>query len=249
MNAIRRAIGPAPLAAVLILSGCAAMESTNSPPATAAPVVAAAVPAPVPKLPRKPGKPVTVTIYEFRSGVSEIAAGASTDMFITALVKDGTFQVVERAQFTQSLVAEKQLNGQGLTTGKNASKKLLGVDYIFEGSISEANAAERQSAGSVGVAGMSVSRGATRDVIAIDVRIVDAATGQVRDAVTVKREIRTKSSGIAGVGSFVGSLLSRKGADPTLAPDVNVQTQRKASVDEALRAAIADSVAQLAARF
>src|SRR5213592_3637216 len=35
----------------------------------------------------------TVAIYEFRSGVSEIAARAATDMFVTALVRSGRFRV------------------------------------------------------------------------------------------------------------------------------------------------------------
>src|SRR5512147_670697 len=53
-----------------------------------------------------------VTIYEFRSSVPEISAGAATDMFTTALIKSGTFAVAERERLNQGVAFEKQLNAQ-----------------------------------------------------------------------------------------------------------------------------------------
>jgi curli biogenesis system outer membrane secretion channel CsgG len=204
---------------------------------------------PVRKLPHKEGERVPVTIYEFRSGIYELPARGSTDMFITALIQNGTFRVVERNQLNQSVIAEKQLNSQGLSTGTSGAQKLRGAEYIFEGAITEANSSETQRSGSVGVAGMTVSGGKNRDVIAVDVRIVDAATGDVLDAVTVRKAIKSDSKGVSGVGNLLGTFLSKRGVDTTYTPDVNIQQQRKESLDEALRTAIAEAITQLAARF
>ncbi len=204
---------------------------------------------PAKKLPHKAGEPVAVTIYEFRSSINELPARGSTDMFITALSQNPAFRVVERSQLNQSVMAEKQLNSQGLSTGSTGRKKLRGAQYIFEGTISEANSSETQRSSTVGVAGMSVSGGSNRDVIAVDVRIVDAANGDVLDSVTVRKAIKSASKGVSGIGSLIGTVLSRRHVDTTYTPDVNVQQQRKESLDEALRSVITDAVTQLATRF
>ncbi len=220
-------------------------------PAREAPTVDQAAPdtPPVKKLPHKAGEPVAVTIYEFRSSINELPARGSTDMFITALSQNAAFHVVERSQLNQSVMAEKQLNAQGLSTGNGGKKKLRGAQYIFEGTISEANSSELQRSSSVGVAGMSVSGGSNRDVIAVDVRIVDASTGDVLDSITVRKSIKSDSKGVSGIGNLLSTVLSRHHADTTYTPDVNVQQQHKESLDQALRAVIAEAVSQLSARF
>jgi curli biogenesis system outer membrane secretion channel CsgG len=102
-------------------------------------------------LPRvEESKRKVVTIYEFRSSVPEISAAAATDMFTTALIKSGTFAVAERERLNQGVAFEKQLNAQGQTTGTVAQSQLLGAQYIFEGTVSEANA----QASKTGVAGV-----------------------------------------------------------------------------------------------
>jgi curli biogenesis system outer membrane secretion channel CsgG len=204
--------------------------------------------APVRKIPHAEG-PVSVAIYEFRSNLPELPARATTDMFVTALTQNGAFKVVERSQLGTSVMQEKQLNSQGLTSGKSSQKQLRDAQYIFEGAISELNESQDQGSSAVGIAGMQLSGGRNHDVLAIDVRIIDAESGDVLDAVTTRREIRSKAAGVAGVGSFLGGMLARHGHDTTYVPDVNVQQQHKDSIDEALRALITDSVAQVAAHF
>src|SRR5262249_4635301 len=76
-------------AAAAFLAGCA------SPPAPEAPRVdSSASTQDLKRLARKPGERVVVSIYEFRSSVSEITARGSTDIFITALMQSGRFRVV-----------------------------------------------------------------------------------------------------------------------------------------------------------
>ena len=213
------------------------------------PVSSATAAEPGQKIPHEGGQPVVVTVNEFRSGATEIPARATTDMFITALAQNKTFRVVERAQLAQGVVSEKQLNAQQLSSGTGASQKLTAADYIFEGTISEVNASEAQSSGTVGLAGMAVSRGKNVDAIAVDVRIVDAATGDVLGVVTARTTVKSGSSGVSGVGSLLSTFLAKKAIDTTYTPDLNIQNQHKQSLDEALRAVITQAVTQLAARF
>lgn len=190
-----------------------------------------------------------VAIYEFRSGVSEIAARAATDMFVTALVQSGRFHVMERSRLNEGVVREKQLNASGATTGDIGSTQLHGVRYLFEGTLSEANASQDQHAGGVSIGGMEIGSGRNRDAIAIDVRVLDASTGEIMDVITVHRTIDATQSSFSGVGNLISAAASMHGGGLPIVPDVHVQDQHRESVDGAVRSAIEEAVAKLGERF
>ena len=200
-------------------------------------------------LPQRSGDRVTVAIYEFRSSVTEVSARGSTDLFTTALVRSGQFRVVERARVNEGVIREKQMNGSGLTKGDDAAHLLTGAQYLFEGAITEANTSETTRSGGIAVAGMQVGGGRNRDVIGIDVRVVNASSGEIVDVVTVRKSIAGDAVSVSGVGNLVGTVMSRRGKDPTYVPDAQFDQQRKESLDVALRAAIDQAVVTLAARF
>ena len=200
-------------------------------------------------LPRRTGEFIAVSIYEFRSSVGEISPRGSTDMFKTALVQSGQFRVVERARLNEGVVREKQLNASGLSSGKSASEVLTAAKYIFEGAITEANASETQRSGVIRVAGAEFGGSSNRDVLAIDVRVVDVATGDIVNVVTVRKSIGSDSTSVSGIGNLVGTVLSKKGKSSPFVPDVQLQQQRKEGVDVALRAAIDQAVMELAGQI
>jgi curli biogenesis system outer membrane secretion channel CsgG len=202
-------------------------------------------------LPPKPfDQRVAVTIYEFRSGVQEVNAATATDMFTTALIKSGQFRVVERERLNQGVVIEKQLNAAGQTTGDTAQSQLRGVRYIFEGIISEANAGEDARQASVNIGGLNLGKGTNKDSITIDVRIVDADTGDVLDAVDVSQMLNDSSANIGGTLALASTVAAMHGRNVNpLTPDVNYQSSHKDSVDRALRACIEASVLELAKRM
>lgn len=200
-------------------------------------------------LKRKPGAKPVVTIYEFRSSVPEVQVRAAQDMFVTALIKSGSFAVAERQRLNEGVMREKQINASGMSTGKSASSKLAGAGYIFEVTVSEANAGESQTEGGFSVGGMDLSRGDAKDSIGMDVRIVDASSGLVVDAVNVRKKLEATSTSVSGVGRLAQSLLARKGKSVPLNPDANVKSSRKESVDKALRACIEAAVYELAKRL
>lgn len=200
-------------------------------------------------LKRKPGPKPVVTIYEFRSSVPEVQVRAAQDMFVTALIKSGSFAVAERQRLNEGVMREKQINAAGQSTGKSASSKLAGAGYIFEVTVSEANAGESQTEGGFSVGGMDLSRGDAMDSIGMDVRIVDASSGLVIDAVNVRKKIEATSTSVSGVGRLAQSIFSRKGKSIPLNPDANVKSSRKESVDKALRSCIEAAVYELAKRL
>jgi curli production assembly/transport component CsgG len=202
------------------------------------------------KLPVRPAvERVAVAVYEFRSSVTEIAARATTDMFTTALVKSGQFRVVERARVTEGAIREKQLNATGHSDGKSAQLPLRAAKYVFEGTISEATQSQTQRSGGVSIAGMAAGGGNNRDVIAIDVRVVEVASGDIVESITVRKSIASETANVSGVGNLIGTVLSQRGRSSTYVPDVQVQQQRREGLDEALREAIDQAVATLAARL
>ena len=136
-----------------------------------------------------------------------------------------------------------------MSTGKSASSKLAGAGYIFEVTVSEANAGESQTEGGFSVGGMDLSRGDAKDSIGMDVRIVDASSGLVIDAVNVRKKLEATSTSVSGVGRLAQSIFSRKGKNIPLNPDANVKSSRKESVDKALRSCIEAAVYELAKRL
>lgn len=200
-------------------------------------------------LPRRSGERVAVTIYDFRSSVGEIAARGCTDMFKTALVESGRFRVVERARLAEGVIREKQLNASGFSSGTSAGEVLMSAKYIFEGAITEANAGQTQRSGGIGIAGAQFGGSSSKDMIGIDVRIVDVATGEIVGVVTVRKSVASDTVGVSGIGNLIGTVLSGKGRSPTYAPDIHLQQQRKESLDLALRAAIDQAVIELASRL
>jgi curli biogenesis system outer membrane secretion channel CsgG len=195
-------------------------------------------------LPRKPlAERTAVTIYQFRSSSYQVTPAAATDMFTAALIDSGQFRVVERAQVQQNVIREKPLNGASLSTGDSAQTKLRGAQYIFEGSVSEANAGENQTQGGVNIGGMNLGAGKNNDTIAVDVRILDADTGNVLDSVNIRKAVASTGENIGGSAAFASIVASlfHKPVSPMI-PDVNYQGAKKEGLDKALRACIDASV-------
>ena len=195
-------------------------------------------------LPRRKGERKVVTIYEFRSSVPEVSAEAGTDMFTTALIKCGEFAVAERHRLEEGVMVEGQLNAQGLTTRDISDQRLVSADYIFEGTISEANPSETKAGMGGSVRGLGVEASGEQAVIGLDIRVVDARTGLVLDAINVRKPVKQSGFSARGVGAFVQSFTKKslQGADVSFAKD------RKEGVDQALRACIEEGIYQLVRR-
>ncbi len=189
------------------------------------------------------GDRIPVTIYRFKSSVPDLDPQAATDMFVTALVKSGQFRVVERENFQPDLSAEHGLNASGQTTGDAAQHQFTGAKYIFEGAVSDLGQQTDSNSGQVSVDGMTVSGGGGKGRITVDVRIVDAGTGDVLDAVTYSQKLDNRHRGVQGVGNVL--LDMTRGKLGRFTPDASGQDEHDDDYSDALRAAMEGSILAL----
>ena len=232
------------MVAAAVLLGCALRLECARAADAAAPVSV------LEKLAPKPlNQRVAVAVYEFRSEVSQITAGSATDMFTTALVKSRQFRVVERNRLNETVAQEKRLNAAGQATGTIAQHALRGAQYLFEGAVTEANSAVDSDQGGINIGGLQLGGSKSKDVISIDVRILDADTGDVLDSVTVSRPVKGSSMGISGTAALVSTIAAAHGGTASAyTPDVSAQSASQAGIDATVRGCIEDAVLELTKR-
>jgi curli biogenesis system outer membrane secretion channel CsgG len=173
--------------------------------AVVAALIAAAGPAAAQAKPR-------VAVIEFKNKVSGWSwgwyhAGEQTqDMFVTELVKRGSYRVIEREQL-KAIMQEKGLALSGDLDPKTAMKvgKLLGVEYIITGALTELGV---QKTG-VNVPGgllrglPSVNVGSSKMDCAIDARAFSVTTGEIVWADSAKEQSSDSKVYVAGAGGGV----------------------------------------------
>lgn len=190
-----------------------------------------------------------VTVYEVTSNVTEIEARAATAMFTTALVKSRQFRVLERNKITGGVAKEREMNQTGVSTGDRATKQIKGANVIFEATFSEATAAKESKSGGFSIGGLQIGGGGTKDEVGMDVRVLSVGSGEVLDAINVRKEVESTQSNVSGIGALVDTIASAKGKDlKGFTPDANYQSARKESMDRALRALIEQAIFELAKR-
>ena len=190
-----------------------------------------------------------VTVYEVTSNVSELDARAATAMFTTALVKSRQFRVLERNKITGGVAKEREMNQTGVSSGDRATKQIKGANVIFEATFSEATAAKESKSGGFSIGGMQIGGGGNKDEVGMDVRVLSVGSGEVLDAINVRKEVESTQSSVSGIGALVDTIASAKGKDlKGFTPDANYQSARKESMDRALRALIEQAIFELAKR-
>lgn len=80
-------------------------------------------------------------------------------------------------------------------------------------------------------------------------RVVEVATGDVIEVVTVRKIIASDSANVSGIGNLLGTVLAQKGITSPYTPDLKLEQKRKESLDTALRAAIDEAVIELSKLF
>ncbi len=181
-----------------ILGGCAGLGAKGggeTAPAAAQPVSQA------PKVTHK-GPKLRVGIVDFVNkssyGAGRLGTSAS-DILTTELFKTGAFIVVERAQLKQVL-GEQSLGQTGAVNPETAAQagRVLGLNALVTGSISQ-----------FGVSTGGADYGVYREKVqtakcTVDVRVVDASTGQLYFADSGKGEFEKKAQELLGMGTRAG---------------------------------------------
>lgn len=141
---------------------------------------------------------VRVAVMDFENkaqyGDWRIGRGAS-DMLATELVKLGKYSVIERDKLS-SLLKEQDLGASGRIDPSTAAKigKVLGVDYVVTGAVTEYG----QSSGGGGGGGVHVGKKGYH--AAVDVRIINASTGEIVFADSGEDHDTSLSVRVFGIG-------------------------------------------------
>lgn len=165
-------------------------------------------------LPTIPGPKRTVAVAHFDAvgsftnvhGGWDVGGGLSA-MLTTALTESQRFIVLERGNLS-TVMSEQQLAANGLTNQESGAKagNLFGAQILVMGSVTEFGQNNSGGGFSIGFAGSdlggSISPQFSKGHVAMDVRFVDATTGQVIRSITVRKKI--KSSAFAGSINFEG---------------------------------------------
>lgn len=196
-------------------------------------------------LPGAPGAQKSIAVMKFTvtagSGSSywhsaswDVGEGMA-EMTTTALVESGKFRVLERQQINDVL-GEQDFGDTGRVDPSTAAKigKIVGAQYLLYGTVNEFEYSKSGEGGGVRVAGLRVGAGQAKAHIGMDVRVVDAVTGEIL--------FSTRSTANASRTGFkVGYSSSDFGA--------NVGAFRKTPMGEATRKAIEDAIGKLSGQF
>lgn len=138
------------------------------------------------------------------------------EMFTTALVRLGAFDVIERNKI-ETILQEQKFQQGGMVDPSTAVSmgKLLGVDYILTGTITEFGIREEKKGGLLGffknlfgggVRKLSIAR------IKFDFRIIDVSTGKIFFADTGEGEEKERGFAI-GVGTDLNKWIGGIGTE------------------------------------
>lgn len=143
------------------------------------------------------------------------AGEAAQDMLITELVKSGRFTVVDRERL-DAIMREKNLSLSGDIDPRTAVQagKLLGVEYIIFGNVTEFGEETAKAAVGWGI-GVDVKR--KKFVSALDARLVSTTTGEILWADKARKEESNVKVFVMGTG---GGVDDRRMFDKVLLPCV-----------------------------
>jgi curli biogenesis system outer membrane secretion channel CsgG len=171
-----------------------------------------------------PGAKPRVAVIEFKNKVEGWhwgwyrAGEAVQDMLVTELVKKGNYRVIEREQL-QAIMQEKNLSLSGDIDPKTAVKvgKLLGVEYLVTGSLTELGEAQRGVSVPSIFGHPSVRVGSNKMDAAVDARCFSTNTGEIVWAETARESTSDAQVYVAGAG---GGVDDKRKLDRVLRPVV-----------------------------
>lgn len=171
-----------------------------------------------------------VAVLEFKNKAPHAwghVGAAAQDILISELVKKDKYTVIDRERLAEVL-QEKNLSLSGDIDPKTAVKagKLLGVEYVIAGSVTEFGSVKSgASTGWLGRGLPSVDVGTTKFTAAIDARAISTTTGEVIWADTARESTTDARVFVNGAG---GGAVDEAQADKVIRP---VCVQLVASLD------------------
>ncbi|OGD10076.1 MAG: hypothetical protein A2Y86_02420, partial [Candidatus Aminicenantes bacterium RBG_13_62_12] len=137
-----------------------------------------------------------IAVSRFEDKTAYLVSRGMTDMLVSALFRTGRFIVLERENL-DVVLQEQRLSSAGAVSEKTAvpAGMLEGAEFLVIGAITEFEPDARGVKTSLG--------GAKQSHVALDLRIVDSATGRIVSSVTVEGQA-TDTALNAGALKYVG---------------------------------------------
>jgi curli biogenesis system outer membrane secretion channel CsgG len=151
-----------------------------------------------------------------------------TEMVITELMKTNRFIVIERGALDE-VMSEQDLGDSGRVRQETAARvgELLGAQVLVKGAITEFIEKESGGSGGVLVAGIGIGGKTSTGHVAMDMRLIDATSGQILQS--HRAEGKISSSSIGGIAFFSGVVFGGS-------------TYKKTPLGKATRSAVVDAV-------
>ncbi len=158
------------------------------------------------------GKPV-IGVIEFKneSGAGWWRGGVGWElagMLSNELAATNAFRIVERSKL-EAVLEEQNLAASGRVNPATGAKmgRLTGAEYLVAGTVTAYEEGTKSTGGGISIKGISLGGNKSEAYLAVDIRVINATTGEVDFVRTV--EGRAKSGGMAiGIsrGGFGGAL-------------------------------------------
>lgn len=185
---------------------------------------------------RGAGKPV-IAVTEFRneSGAAWWRGGVGWElagMLTNELAATGDFKVVERNKI-EDVLSEQNLAASGRVSPGTGAKigKLTGAQYLVTGTVTAYEEETASTGGGISFGGVSLGGKSEKAYLAIDLRVINATTGEVDF-------VRTIEGNAKGGGMSIG--LYRGGFGGSLSQE------NKTPAGKAIRAALVEATDYLA---
>lgn len=183
----------------------------------------------------KDDRPV-VAVIEFKNQTSaawwQNGVGRElSDMLSNELLGTGVFKVVERRKL-DNVLSEQDLGASGRVSKSTAAKmgKVTGAQYLITGSVSHFEQSGSKGGG-ISFKGISLGGKKKTASLGIDIRVINATTGEIEYARTV--EATSKSGGMS-IGLYRGGFGGNLGGE------------KKTPVGKAIRAVLIEATDYLA---
>lgn len=163
------------------------------------------------------GNGPTVAVIEFKneSGAGWWTGGVGWElsgMLSNELSATGGFRVLERSKI-EAVLSEQNMGASGRVASGTAAKigKITGAQYLVAGTVTSYEENAASTGGGISIKGISLGGNKSSAYIAVDVRVINATTGEIDFVRTV--EATAKSGGMSvGIsrGGFGGALSQQK---------------------------------------
>lgn len=147
----------------------------------------------------------------WRGGVGWELAG----MLTNELAATGEFRMVERSQL-QAVLEEQNLSASGRVAGGTGAKigKLVGADYLVTGTVTAYEEDVKGTGGGISFKGISLGGKSERAYLAVDLRVIDATTGEIAFVRTIEGEAKGGGMSVGLYRGGFGGNLAKENKTP-----------------------------------